>query len=191
MPIPIGVLAQAGAGGGGLANDYVRLESTILTSTATSVTFSNLGNYSAYKHLQIRLTARSTDSNGLRLRVNSDTGTNYAIHDLTFGGTGSGGPTSGGGGNASFINCPNLSTNNGNNTGVFSAVVIDVLDFALTTKNKTFRLLGGNWQAVNFNSQAAFRSGVWRNTAAITSIQLFPNTTEFVSGSRFSLYGVK
>lgn len=188
--ILLGILnSQAAAAGGGNAFDL--LESTILSSTASSVTFSNLGNYSDYKHLQIRLTARSTDSNSLRLRVNSDTATNYSSHGLTFSGSGSGGPNPVAAINQTFIQLPNLSTNVSNNSGVFSAVVIDLLDFGVTTKNKTFKILGGNWQAQYFNSQTSFRSGVWRNTAAITSIQIYPNTTEFVSGSRFSLYGVK
>jgi hypothetical protein len=122
--------------------------------------------------------------------VNSDTNTNYSIHDLTFSGGGST-PSSGGGGNSSAINGPILATNNANGTGVFSATVVDILDFSSTNKNKTFRLFGGNWQASGSNSQATFRSGMWRSTSAITSILIYPNTTEFVSGSRFSLYGVK
>jgi hypothetical protein len=109
---------------------------------------------------------------------------------LTFQG-GGGTPTSGGGPNSSAINGPILATNTGNGTGVFSATVVDILDFSSTNKNKTFRLFGGNWQASGFNSQATFRSGLWRSTSAITSILIYPNTTEFVSGSRFSLYGVK
>jgi hypothetical protein len=35
-------------------------------------------------------------------------------------------------------------------------------------------------------------SGLWRSTASVTDIQLFPNVgTNWVTGSRFSLYGIK
>jgi hypothetical protein len=58
MLIPFGILSAAGAGGG-VAGDYELISSEILGTTAASVTFSSLGDYSStYKHLQIRAVVR-------------------------------------------------------------------------------------------------------------------------------------
>jgi hypothetical protein len=54
LGFPLGILSAAGAGGG-VAGDYELISSEILGTTAASVTFSSLGDYSStYKHLQIR-----------------------------------------------------------------------------------------------------------------------------------------
>jgi hypothetical protein len=66
---------------------------------------------------------------------------------------------------------------------------MDILDYGVTTKNTTMRALNGgheyNW--------IALASGVWMNTAAVTSITFnMPLTSaNFVSGTRFSLYGIR
>ena len=80
--IPLGFWA---ASGGGAAGGFDLLESEILTSSASSVTFTGLDAYSDYEHLQIRFTDRA-DSFGTitstNFRLNSDSGTNYDIHQL-------------------------------------------------------------------------------------------------------------
>ena len=90
MLIPFGILSAAGAGGGAVG-DYELIETTILGSAASSVTFSSLDTYaSTYKHLQIRAVVRASAA-GDRVngswRMNGDTGSNYAAHHLL--GTGS------------------------------------------------------------------------------------------------------
>ena len=85
MPIPLGILAVAGAGAAGGGGAFDLLETTVLGSDTASVTFSNLNTYSAYKHLQIRLVARSTNasaSRSVRIQFNGDTASNYAYHYL-------------------------------------------------------------------------------------------------------------
>ena len=77
MPIPLGFFAAAGAVAGG---SYDLLETTILSSNAASVTFSNLNNYAAdYQHLQIRAVVKGslgTFYSGWRTRLNVITATN-------------------------------------------------------------------------------------------------------------------
>jgi len=66
--------------------------------------------------------------------------------------------------------------------------VLDILDAYSTTKNKTIRSLSGMTGGAN-NLQ--LYSGLWNNTAAISSLNIFPGATNFVAGSRFSLYGIR
>jgi hypothetical protein len=75
-------------------------------------------------------------------------------------------------------------------TGIFGATVIDFLDYAVTSKNKTTRALTGLYE--NSFQRIELKSGLWISTAAITSMTLAESTTlGFVSGSRFSLYGIR
>lgn len=172
------------------SSEYL-IETILLGSTTPSVTFSNLGQYAGvYRHLKIVATVRSTrgDTDSyLYLQFNGDTGSSYNSHYIR--GTGSGSATTG-----------NLSVAYPNGiidlaavpaatapTNSFGACVIDILDPFNTAKNTTTRSLGG--QAAPY-SRVALTSGLWRNTAAVTSITLDDVFADFTAGSRFSLYGV-
>jgi hypothetical protein len=39
--------------------------------------------------------------------------------------------------------------------------------------------------------QAGITSGLWNNTAAVTTILLYLNSAQFSAGARFSLIGIK
>lgn len=180
MLIPLGFLASAG---GGVDTDFDLIESTVLTSGQSSITFSNLGTYSStYKHLQIRMVTRRADNSGsVRLTFNGSS-SGYARHTLY--GTGSSvlsnAATSG-----SEIEhyVTSKSTEPAN---AYAPAVWDILDAYSTTKNKTVRVLAGTWIP-----EIIFGSGLWANTSSITSINLLAFGNNFASGSRFSLYGIK
>jgi hypothetical protein len=60
---------------------YDSIATTTLSSPAASITFSSIP--ATYTHLQIRGIARSTAAAGnVSIAYNSDTGSNYAGHDL-------------------------------------------------------------------------------------------------------------
>jgi hypothetical protein len=188
MPIPLGVLAVAGAGGGDLANSFDLLETTVLGTTASSVTFSSLGSYSDYKHLQIRATMRAngTTLTFYRIRFNGDTGTNYARHWLTSQGTNVSSAV--GTNNIGIFPADRLPGDSTTNS--FTASVIDILDFSNANKNTTVKVFSGYRDAVN-GGQIRLASGFWNNTAAVTSIEIASQSDNFVSGTRMSLYGIK
>ena len=184
--IPWGIWAASGAGGSASPAAYELISTTVLGSSAASVTFSGLGtSAAAYKHLQIRLTGRTTravaEDGATVLQLNSDTGANYRSHWLV--GTGS-----------SVVSYDDtiigLGSFSGNNAGAnqFTAQVIDLLDFSSSSKNKTLRFLAGN--AGSFNS-IRLHSGLWMSTAAVTSIDLKTTVGSWATGSRFSLYGLR
>jgi hypothetical protein len=184
--IPFGFWA---ASGGGAAGAFDLLETTTLTSSASSVTFSGLGAYSDYKHLQIRAVGRSdratAASSLIRLQFNSDTGSNYAHHMIYADGTSvnSAASTSQVGIDRIGLTGPTGIAN------VFAANVIDILDFSNTSKNTTVRILYGYAQTENTIRLA---SGLWMNTNAVTSITLSERfAANIIAGSRFSLIGIK
>jgi hypothetical protein len=185
--IPLGILSSAG---GVAFGTYELIESQILGTAAASVTFSGLAAYaSTYKHLQLRSTTKTSASistANVRMRFNSDTGNNYAIHKLF-----------GNGSSVSSIASTSRSSTVGGlafanaTTNAFSGGVCDILDAYSSTKNKTTRLLA----STRIDAGTDFIqlvSGVWMNTASITSIELaYEDGGNFVTGSRFSLYGIR
>lgn len=191
MPIPIGVLAVAGAGvAPSAAGAYEQLETTVLTGV-NSVTFSNLNSTygSTYQHLQLRMVVQSTRGSsldGIMVRFNGDTAANYSYHFLQGGNPSS--VTSSAAANADKIFGGYIPGTT--NSTSWSPSIMDILDAFETTKNKTTRSLTGqidpNWQLTTFCS------GSWRNTAALTSITIFSDVgTNFSIGSRISLYGLR
>lgn len=160
---------------------------TVGAGGAASVSFTSIP--STYKHLQVRGVVRgnagaATDSS--LLRFNSDSGSNYTYHNLSGNGA-----TAGSAGIAPysairFPECPGDTAT----AGMFGVVVADVLDYASTTKYKTTRVLGGNDR--NGSGQVEVDSGVWMNSAAITTMTVVPVFgTLLAQYSTFSLYGVK
>ena len=184
----LGILnSQAAAAGA--AGAYDLLETQVLTSAASSVTFTGLGSYTDYKHLQVRMTVRTDRSSAddlTMIRFNGVSSSSYANHQLY--GNGSSVQSSA---QTSQIYIRNTRTAGGTFTASgFSAHAIDILDFSDTSKNTTIRQLyglTGNYKEIGL------ASGLFTSTAAITSIN-FANTltgSNFVTGSRFSLYGIK
>ena len=172
------------------ANSYDSIATQIVgAGGASSVTFSSIP--STYKHLQIRAISRTsgtpsaTNYNLLHLQFNGDTGNNYSTH--RFEGNGSS-VSATGSGNQPIIN-GGIGSGSLQSTNVFGTSIIDILEYTNTNINKTTRGLGGG--DGNGDGVIAFLSGSWRNTAAITSITLFPQANSFVQYSQFALYGIK
>lgn len=177
---------SAGGAPGG-AGDYELISTTVLGSSAASVTFSGLGtSAAAYKHLQIRMTGRGDSavaSISNRLRFNSATST-YADHYLDANGSSvtSGANTSG----DTFLRLGRLPAAS-QSANIFGALIVDILDFASTSKNKTLKSLSGS---AGYN-YLTFYSGLWASTSAITDITILTESGNFATGSRFSIYGLK
>lgn len=163
------------------------LDEIVLSSSAASVTFTGLGSYTDYKHLQLRCVARSgaaDTQSELFVRVNSDSGTTYSSHYLRGNGSS---VASGGYASQTYMRLGYLAANN-NSAGIFSPFVMDVLDFNNSSKNSTFRNLCG----VNgSNSFIFFNSGAWLNTNAITGLEILIQGNNLATGSRFTLIGLK
>jgi len=168
------------------ASDYELISTTVLGSNSASVTFSSLNTVAAaYKHLQIRMTTRtsSTAANEeIRYRINGDTSpSSYNSHYLF--GTGSAVQSGSTFGETSGSGYVMFTYANNATSGAYGAGVWDLLDFSSTSKYKTARMLSGS-------NYILLGSSVWMSTAAVTSITLLTGAN-ILAGSRFSLYGLK
>jgi hypothetical protein len=180
MPI-LGIIASSFRSAAGPVGAYDALATvTVPSGGVSSVTFAGIP--SGYKHLQLRTFHQSTGSAESHMRFNNDTGNNYKIHFLY----GDGGSAVGGTGGTTNAVSFNYSGGSGS---VFGSSVTDVLDYNNANKNKTTRSLGG--YDANGSGLEILYSGLWMNTAAITSITLYPVSGNFAEFSSFALFGCK
>ena len=166
------------------------IATTLLAASATNVTFSSIPQ--TYKHLQIRIlgkTDRATYSiDSAKFQLNGDTGSNYAWHRIVGDGASA---ASYAGTSTAFMQADGMAAQG---TSIFGAMIVDILDYSNVYKFKTARMLGGEDEngTTYGGGVIAFNSSLWQNTAAVTSIKIFPGAgTNFLTNSRFSLYGVK
>ena len=148
---------------------------------SSTITFSSIP--STYTHLQIRGIARTATNVSLGLRFNSDTGSNYSRHYLNGNGTSA---AAGGGASSTSAYAGTTATL----ASAFGANVIDILDYKDTNKYTTVRTLSGGDN--NGSGFVQFMSGSWRNTNAVTSIDIIQvDGDSFTQYTTFALYGIK
>lgn len=176
----------------GALGDYQSISTvTVGAGGSASVTISSIP--STYTHLQLRVFAQTNRATYGRdyvfIRLNSDTGSNYAWHQVT--GDGSTVVTSGNASQTQGI-FAEIGTSTG---GAFGVGITDILDYANTSKYKTLRTLGGgdhNGTIAGFGGTVTPTSALWQSTSAVTSLTLYPSTgTAFTQYSSFALYGIK
>lgn len=161
------------------------------TGTGSSGTISFTSIPSTYKHLQIRYIARSdaaaTDRT-ITVRFNSDSGSNYAYHNLY--GDGSAATSSGASTTTGMIQ--RSITAASATASIMGVGIIDIHDYASSTKNKTLRSFTGvDANTASTDWKVSLNSGLWVNTNAITSISLIASSGNFTTASTFALYGIK
>lgn len=157
---------------------------TVGPAGASSVSFTNIPG--TYSHLQIRGIFRATSSGTTPLiRLNSDTGSNYAWHRLQGNGTAASAQGYSSQTNVQFLASLGLPSA----TSTFGAVIIDILDYANTNKFKTLRILDG--ADLNGSGNIELTSGLWQSTSAMTAFSIACDVNSFAQYSQFALYAVK
>ena len=165
-----------------MPSTYTPIATTTVSGTSTfSVTFSSIS--SSYTDL-ILVVANASFSSAAQsaLRFNGDTGNNYSWTVM-----------SGDGGSTASLR--------GSNVGIIQLGYFDYLDagknytavcqingYSGTNNNKT-TIVRGNEASLGVGAGV----GLWRNTAAITSVTFLPayGGAYIGAGSTFTLYGVK
>ncbi len=166
------------------------IQRTTLSTNTTTVTFTSIP--STYQHLQVRIMQRSAGAGtgfaSGRMRVNSDSGSNYTLHYLQGDGATA---TAYGEGNStgSYTYASQTVPLDGNTASVFGVSIIDLHDYASTTKNKTFR--GFHGLDRNGSGKVMLDSCVWRSTSAITTLAFTNGDGDWKTGTTFALYGFK
>jgi hypothetical protein len=151
-------------------------EFTVATATA-NIEFTNIPQ--TYTHLQIRGIMKSTSTATQVAGYFNNTTPTVWWHELYGDGSTAGSVAV----NGSYLGFSYCTQND------FSAMVLDVLDYRNTNKNKTVRSLTG--YDANGSGYMFFRSGLWTNTAAISSVKISTlGANNFAVGTQFALYGV-
>lgn len=182
----IGTLAASGVRDG----DFESIATvTVGSGGASAIDFNSIP--STYQHLQLRFIGRrttaATDGWTPILRFNgANEPDTFRSHRL-FGDGASASAGESGSVNAAYL--WNLSSSS-HNTSVFGAGIIDILDYASTTKTTVIRGFAG---FDNNSSSPAGRvnifSGLYFATTAISAINVVGST--FAEHSTFALYGIK
>jgi hypothetical protein len=189
MPIvgQFGSLAGFGVFPGGALES---IATVTLSSAASNIEFTSIP--STYQHLQVRMLGRTNRADTFdyfQVQLNGDTASNYASHQLW------------GDGASAQASARTTSDNNqdmrlvyalGASAGSsrFAAMILDVLDYGSTTKNKTARaFIGGD---NNGSGAVSIISGLWLSTSAVTSLKVYPiSGNSWVQYTTAALYGVK
>ena len=123
------------------------------------------------------------------VNFNSDTGANYSTHTLE----GSSSAAASAATNTTFATTGTIPSSAAPN--IFGATVVDILDYANTSKNKTTRSLNGfslNGLVSGYGGFIQLVSSNWRSTNAITSMTFtMLRGSNFIQYSSFALYGIK
>jgi hypothetical protein len=180
----VGIIASSGGAAGGAYESIA--STTVGAGGAANVTFSSIP--STYQHLQVRYSLRTVSANlddEIYVTINGN-GSSNANHLLT----GNGGNVTAEGLNYSSVIYIGKTVGGGSTSNIFGAGIIDIHDYANTTRNKTIRVFNG----MDTNSTTGYvnlGSGFnFTNQNAITSFAIRSNSN-WAQNTVVSLYGIK
>lgn len=161
-----------------MAAALVPLQNITLGSAAASVTFASIPT-TGYRDLRLVITfTKVSTTNGARLTINSDTGSNYS--QVVMYGNGSSAASATDGPNYFYLNDYIAAS-----TTEATLSTVDIMDYAVTDKHKSLLERGSR-----AGGSVAASAGRWASTSAITSVQVNTGGGTFAAGSTFALYGV-
>lgn len=173
-------------------NSYFSIQTISITNSSTSsVTFNNIPQ--TYSHLQLRCLMMSQSDNQYYIMTFNNSGTSGTSYvDQGIGGTDNN--------SIDAWSYPNggamaiLGRGGGTNPTYPGYCIIDVMDYTMTNKYKVTR--GMNTivrdNSANPKGELYFRSGMYMNTSAITSITIQnASSGYFVNGNKLMLFGIK
>ena len=166
--------------------DYESIATANGTGSSATLTFSSIP--STYTHLQLRgiLRSSSGSQNSVVFRFNSDSSTNYARHYLSGDGASASASASTSASNAGLGYFPGSS----DLANVYGAVVLDVLDYTSTNKNKTMRNLFG-YDVNGAGGLVGLFSSLWFKTPeAINTITITAGSGNWTTATQIALYGI-
>jgi hypothetical protein len=154
---------------------YTALANVTLGSSATTVTFSSIGQ--GFRDLVLVITGtQAVDSGIVDMRINADSGSNYSRVYME----GNGSTASSTSATSSFLRASGNS-NHFNQTR--SSIIYNIMDYSATDKHKSLLIRTDNASLIS--GAVAAR---WASTSAITSLILYSDG--FQASSTLALYGV-
>jgi hypothetical protein len=184
---PVGILASSILKNNGSFESIATV--SVGSGGQSSIVFSSIPQ--TYKHLQIRgigaLTGSTADYYNQPFYFNTDNTANYARHGIRS--FGSGTPIAIGAISSTrgyLYDCMPTSASG----SVFGTIIIDIIDYANTSKLKTIRGISGN--DANGLGAIGISSTLWNSTSAIDSITFEADAGKsYLQYTQFSLYGIK
>lgn len=157
---------------------YTLIQEQVLGSAAATVTFSSIPG--TYKDLVLEvMCGTTTGTTFANYTYNGDTGSNYSFTQIY-----------GDGSTASsnrFSSVSNIGfTPNTLQTSISTTLLANIQSYSNTNVYKTSVHRAGSAD----NQTVSSGVGLWRNTAAITSITVKTSANNFQTGSTFRLWGV-
>jgi hypothetical protein len=172
-----------------VTSSFESIASATGTGSNFSVEFTSIP--STYSHLQIRIVANgnytsSSLTGSIGVTFNSDTGANYSYHRLSADGATVAAAGTADSTSMIFNTVPYGSTY----ANIYGAAIVDIADYASTTKNKTMRVFCGT--DANGAGNIRLTSGLWMSTSAVTSVKLTASSAITLNTpTTFALYGIK
>jgi hypothetical protein len=183
------VLTADSTAGTGLAwatsGGFTLLQTITANNTVTAYTTNTIPG--TYKHILITgigLQEGGSNDGSFSVRLNGDTGSNYTRYRHTISGTTVGENV----GYTTQMSIDGVMAQSGQGVDAYGQVEIWLYDYANTSTNKPMFAFGSSFNASS--NKKCWSNGVWKNTAAITSITLTDtNSANFLAGT-FRVYGV-
>jgi hypothetical protein len=167
-----------------MANTYVKIASYAATGSVANIEFTSIP--ATYTDLVVKISGRYDQSsdNAVYLRFNGNTGANYSYRYLF----GSGSAANSASGSADTLANAGIAVASSYTASTFSNSEIYIPNYAGSTA-KSFS--ADNVQENNATTAfSTLVAGLWNQTAAITTIRLFPASGNFVQYSTATLYGI-
>jgi hypothetical protein len=163
-----------------MATTYEKIQSTTLSSSNATITFSSIP--ATYTDLRLVFVSTSSTGNGI-VRLNQDSGANYSTTVLIGDGIGAGSQRS--------ANRTDLGLQQGNiyssNATIPTLVTFDFFGYA----GSTFKTVLANYaQEFNDDGRTAQRVSLWRDTSAINRIDFTRDSGTYGTGTTATLYGI-
>jgi len=155
---------------------YEPIQTFTASGSSGTITFNSFSGYTDL--VLVAMATTPSAGQGINLQFNGDTGSNYSSTRLYGDGSA---PTSDRQSNGTFINFA---------LGQFTAgqlIIANIMNYSNTTTYKSLML-----RQNTASTYVGALAGLWRSTAAITSITLTVTSfANYTAGSTFTLYGIK
>lgn len=171
-----------------MALTYTPIATQTLTSNQATVTFSSISNtYTDLVLVAVVRTDRAAHDDIMGVQFNGDTATNYSTTILSGNGTSSSSTRQ------STVAYVTSRVGAASATaGVWTPVIFSIQNYSNTTTNKTTLCRYNEPISGGADYGVGATVGLWRSTAAISSILLKPiSGINFIANSTFTLYGIK
>ncbi len=174
-----------------MPSTYTLISSSVLSTTAASVTFSAIP--STYTDLVLKTSARMSNGGAtdavLDIELNGSSAANYSNTNLR--------------GDGSAVASNRYTTSTGlaylrftysMNGSATTANVFNNGEVYLPNYTSSINKVAGNFSVLENNSTSAgvnTGAGLWQVTSSITQVKIYSGGDSFASGSSFYLYGIK